>query len=110
MTVLYRMSLSWRMVQAWWKNEKSAVVDESEQAAPPSHRSAMYQLLRDGRTMAITDHEDQVIGPPPWRSRALSPGASVGTMAGKGVNRPVDQFHRVQGDERPKYDLPQGQE
>ena len=34
----------------------------------------------------------------------------MGRRLEKGVNRPVDQFHRVQGDERPKYDLPQGQE
>ena len=57
----------------------------------------------------LTAHKDQVIGPPPWRSKALSLGAQAGT-AGKGVNRPVVQFHRVQGDEQPKYDLPQGQD
>ena len=97
----------------YWRDDKqgkTAAEAEEDSSIVTSHQSPMYELRQDGRAVAVTSHKDQVIGPPPWRSRAQAREAMVWSTAGKGVNRPVDQFHRVQGDELPKYDLPQGQD
>ena len=94
-----------RMAQAW--REISARIPKEE--AAPSHGTGQICLFQDARAAALTEHPDQVIGPPPWRSRTPFLEAEV-RSAGKGGNRPVNQVHRVQGDEQPKYDLPKRQD